>query len=182
MLFMIAADPPEALPVSFDALYHRYAAQMFRVAMGILDSREDAEDAVQDALLRLFRYLHHVPPDTDPGQRAYVLTVARHCAISHRKKNKKSRLLVDISCLADSAADPSQLLLQKEDYRLAMEQIRQLPLTCREVFLLHYVYHTPIRATAYLLSMKESAVKQVITRGRRKLREIYTQEVATYEK
>jgi RNA polymerase sigma-70 factor (ECF subfamily) len=42
---------------AFEQLVERHTAMIFRVAMHIMNSREDAEDIVQDAFLKAFQHL-----------------------------------------------------------------------------------------------------------------------------
>jgi len=42
---------------AFDLLVQRHSERAFRAAMSIVKSREDAEEVVQDAFLRVFRNL-----------------------------------------------------------------------------------------------------------------------------
>jgi RNA polymerase sigma-70 factor, ECF subfamily len=51
LLLSLAAGDERA----FAALYDRYAARMYRVALRLLDCREDAEDVVQDVFLAAVR-------------------------------------------------------------------------------------------------------------------------------
>jgi RNA polymerase sigma-70 factor (ECF subfamily) len=68
-------------------LAHRNAA--FNLAYWILQSREDAEDAVQDAFVRAFRAF-----DTFAGigVRAWLLAIVRNVAYSALDARKRSRI------------------------------------------------------------------------------------------
>ena len=49
------ADPNDAREVEFARIVHEHARFLYRVAHSVLRHAEDAEDAVQDALLKLYR-------------------------------------------------------------------------------------------------------------------------------
>src|SRR5262245_51221986 len=49
---------------AFDELVRRYQRKVYRVAFGILRSTHDADDAVQEAFIRAYRYL----PSLDPAR------------------------------------------------------------------------------------------------------------------
>src|SRR5260370_16362972 len=51
---------------AFDTLSERYRQQLFRAAHRITRSREDAEDAVQDSLLRPFVHMKHFHRTSNP--------------------------------------------------------------------------------------------------------------------
>ena len=71
---------------------HRHSA--FNLAYWILQNREDAEDAVQDAYVRAFRAF-----DTfaGTGARAWILAIVRTVAITALAARKRSRNLNTLS-------------------------------------------------------------------------------------
>src|SRR5215472_15289552 len=73
-------------------IQHRNSA--FNLAYWILQSREDAEDAVQDAFVRAFRAF-----DTfaGTGPRAWLLAIVRNVAYSALDARKRSRTVITIS-------------------------------------------------------------------------------------
>lgn len=83
---MVAEGRPEALA----ALYDRYAAACYGLALRILGDREDAEEAVQDTFVALWRRAGTY----DPGQgRAYswMLRIARNKAIDGLRRRGSAR-------------------------------------------------------------------------------------------
>ena len=56
---------PAAVPLEdFEALMRRYNTRLFRVARAILRDDAEAEDAVQDAYLQVYRKLHEFRGDS----------------------------------------------------------------------------------------------------------------------
>jgi RNA polymerase sigma-70 factor (ECF subfamily) len=70
----IAAEDVNA----FQTLFEREAAGLVRYASGLLGSREDAKDAVQDAFLRFWMHRRRLQPDTDPVR--LLFTIVRNLA------------------------------------------------------------------------------------------------------
>jgi RNA polymerase sigma-70 factor (ECF subfamily) len=64
---------------AFAALYDRFAAQLFRVALAMLGSQPDAEDAVQEVFVNLVKARHRLA--TIENLRAYLFASLRHTAI-----------------------------------------------------------------------------------------------------
>jgi RNA polymerase sigma-70 factor (ECF subfamily) len=62
------------------ALYDRYSRIAYGLAYRILHEAGAAEEAVQDAFLRIWRYSSTFDPARDGG-RAWLLTIVRHSAI-----------------------------------------------------------------------------------------------------
>jgi RNA polymerase sigma factor (sigma-70 family) len=64
---------------AFAALYDRFGRALFQVALGMLGSRQDAEDAVQDMFVSLVRARQRLA-DVD-NLRAYLFASLRHAAL-----------------------------------------------------------------------------------------------------
>jgi len=64
---------------AFAALYDRFGGALFRVALAMLGSRPDAEDAVQDVFVSLVRARQRLA-DVD-NLRAYLFASLRHAAL-----------------------------------------------------------------------------------------------------
>jgi RNA polymerase sigma-70 factor (ECF subfamily) len=81
------ADDREALSL----LFERHRARAYRVAMAVLRSPEDAEDAVQNALLSLLRYEPRVRTDGSVGGLVsqMALRSAQHLAESGERRRAR---------------------------------------------------------------------------------------------
>lgn len=82
----------------FERIYHSYRKQMMLVADRILHNRDEAEDAVQNALLGIARNIKNVPQD-ERVERAYVLTAAKNAALLLLPKQQQRNAMLDISDL-----------------------------------------------------------------------------------
>src|SRR5262249_60008320 len=75
----------------FEELVIRHRDSAFNLAYWILQNREDAEDAVQDAYVRAFRAFDKFAGD---GARAWLLAIVRNVAYSALAARKRSRKVV----------------------------------------------------------------------------------------
>ena len=66
--------------MKFEYIFNSYAKQMIYVANRILGNRQDAEDAAQEALLRIAANIKSVDTTDDARARGYVLTAAKNAA------------------------------------------------------------------------------------------------------
>ena len=122
-------------------LAHRNAA--FNLAYWILQSREDAEDAVQDAFVRAFRAF-----DTfaGTGVRAWLLAIVRNVAYSALDARKRSRNLItlseELSFLGDSVnaasqePSPEAVVIVEEGRQVLLDALTRLPPIHRDVLVL----------------------------------------------
>ena len=121
-------------------LAHRNAA--FNLAYWILQSREDAEDAVQDAFVRAFRAF-----DTfaGTGVRAWLLAIVRNVAYSALDARKRSRNLITLSeelSLGDSVnavsqePSPEAVVIVEEGRQVLLDALTRLPSFQRDILIL----------------------------------------------
>ncbi len=72
-----------------EQIYYDCEQIMYRAAYSILHNKQDAEDAVHDAFLRIVSDIDRIA-SVDPGKRRnYAVIVAKNIAIDHYRKNKK---------------------------------------------------------------------------------------------
>ncbi|MGH7526699.1 MAG: RNA polymerase sigma factor [Gemmatimonadales bacterium] len=82
----IAAGQPDA----FKELFDREFAGLVRYATGVLGSREDARDAVQETFFRLWQNRSRLDPDSDPAR--FLYTIVRNLArdgLRHRAVERR---------------------------------------------------------------------------------------------
>lgn len=183
MLLMFAAMiDDEAERLHFENIYNNYRKQMLLVAERILHQPEDAEDAVQTALLGIARTIKSVPNGNPQVLRAYVLTCAKNAALSMLPKKQQRVQMIDISELSFSSdADLFQQVAASQDYELLIRAIRQLAAPYREVLMLVYVQEQSVKSTAAILRRKEGTVRQQLNRGKKLLVELCRKEGMCFE-
>ncbi len=155
----------------FEDIYDSYSKQMYHVAKGIVTDTQLAEDAVQDALLRIARNISTINTFHPKVVRAYVLTAAKNAAINILKKQKRETSNViayeDISC--DDNADISKIMETTETMEDVKSVMKRLPLMYREVLMLRYVNGMAYSEIAQLLGRSQSTIRQQIVRAKKKL-------------
>ena len=157
----------------FEAVYEAYADQLYRVALSTAGSREDAEDAVQTALLRLSRQLGSLPQN-EQALRAYVLTAAKHCALNLLPKRPEA-VDLDSIVVADSN-DPFETVVASGEYERLLSAIKSLPSIYRDVLMLRYVQQLDTGEISRLLDRPRGTIQKQITRAKALLLQIYQKE------
>jgi RNA polymerase sigma-70 factor, ECF subfamily len=111
-------------------LYDAHGAAVYRLALAILGSRADAQDAVSETFLAAAR--HDLRRIHNP--RAYLLASVRHQAIAIlRRRRRETTTDPADACLFDAqASPPDQTLLA----RRVADALRELPAEQREVIVL----------------------------------------------
>lgn len=153
-------------PAAQWALYDRFVGPMMHVAQRYAPSQADAEDALQDAFIKVFQKL---PDQRDPAAfPGWVRRIVVSTAIDAWHKRRLRRADFDLDDVQHLAAPHASALDQ-----LAVAEIKhlidKLPAGCRLVMLLYTVegYSHPEIAT--LLGISESGSKAHLTRARQRL-------------
>jgi DNA-directed RNA polymerase specialized sigma24 family protein len=71
---------------AFEALAFEHIDALYRAGLRLTRNRWDAEDLVQDAHLRAFRFFHRFQPGTN--FKAWLFTILRNTFINHYRKKK----------------------------------------------------------------------------------------------
>ena len=163
---------------SFAALSNQYREQLFRAAHRITRTREDAEDAVQDTLLRAFVHLGGFQGRSNFGTWLTSITVNSALMILRKKKNAHETAIDGNNdfCLdgpvyeiADHAPDPETRYAQTEEQRFLSAAIQHLRPNLRIVVQIH-LQGRSMRETAEVLGISLSAAKARLFHAKKALR------------
>jgi RNA polymerase sigma-70 factor (ECF subfamily) len=173
--------PPteSAIDESFDevVLPHREAA--YRLACWLLRNEHDAEDAVQEASLRAFRYFRTF---TGGNGRAWFLRIVRNACADWRGHSDHA-----VTDLFDEeehvnegrASDPEELLLQTDRVALIERAMRTLPDRFRELLVRRELEGLSYRDLADVLEIPLGTVMSRLSRARVALRGALDSELNT---
>jgi RNA polymerase sigma-70 factor (ECF subfamily) len=170
----------------FHELIRPYERGAFILAYSILRNREDAEGAVQQAMLNIFSRLTQL--DDVSRFKQWAMRVVENEAKMYRRK-RRQHLYESIDASNSEPAEekpfrprqfadwrelPSDLVEQKEVREAIWRALAELPDIYREVFVLRDVQHLDVAGTAQVLEIGESAVKTRLHRARLMMRESLT--------
>ena len=172
----------QADQLRFEDIYHGYHKQMLFVANRILGNMNDAEDAVQDALLRIARNISSLRNRENWAVRGYVLTIAKNSALKMlTKKQQDDRIVRALNSDATDGDDILSHVLDSLDYELVLRAVRHLDPLYRQVLMLVYIQQQTPKEVADLLGRKEETVRKQLYRGRKLLLEFCKKEGLNYD-
>ncbi|MCK5208094.1 MAG: RNA polymerase sigma-70 factor [Cyclobacteriaceae bacterium] len=87
---------------SYKALYSRYAPKLFAFSRKYLQSREDAEEIVQEVFLRIWEKKDNI--DENQSFSSYVIQAAKHRIFNGFRKNVNKQAYMDFLMYADRAS------------------------------------------------------------------------------
>lgn len=156
---------------AFETLVDRYQGLVFRFLFHFMGHRDDAEDITQETFLQLFRKLDCY----DPAQslKAWLLTMARHLAISHHRRQTPAPLdpAVIGELVRDVVSGPEAEVLSRDEVRIVHEALHQLPDEYREVLVMRYLLDMPLQKVAEVLNIPEGTAKSRVFHARGLLRD-----------
>jgi RNA polymerase sigma-70 factor (ECF subfamily) len=162
---------------AYQALVVRYSGRLFRLAFRITGNEADAEDVVQDALLRGYRRLESFESRSDFG--TWIYRIAVRCALDKIKDDKTddgSRIAgtldreQDGAQIADQEAGPERLLLSGEIRAMQEIAMHGLSPTERTAFVLRHLEDRTTEEIAIAMGIPPNAAKQSVFRAVQKLR------------
>lgn len=138
-----------------------YENTILRMAYSYLHNMEDAEDIVQETVIR---YWQKAPRNMDmTKEKAWLLTVAANLS-KNKLRYKKLRK-------ADELQD-TLIQEEREDLSFVWEAVKTLPVKYREAVHLFYYEGYSTRDIAKILNRNESSVRSDLRRGREQLKKI----------
>ncbi len=155
-------------PAAFARLIDRESPRLLRFAHGLLGTIEEAEDVVQDTLIRLYENAASWEPQARIGTWLH-----RVCYNRSIDKLRRRRTFVDEAMLdevPDSAELPDSALLRSEAVLSVREAVERLPYRQRTAILLFHFQELAQREAAGIMGISEPAFESLLARARRQIR------------
>lgn len=172
----VATTPLAAsIAVSLDQFLAGIGTRAFRFAEAGLRSRDDALDAVQDAMMKMLGYRERPAVEWTPLfwsiLRRKIVDVQRRQRFRLRWLRPEAEGEAEASLdWADAAQPgPSQSHEQREAYARLVQALRGLPARQREAFTLRVLEELDVADTARAMGCSEGSVKTHLSRAREAL-------------
>jgi RNA polymerase sigma-70 factor (ECF subfamily) len=166
---------------AFASLVARHQRQASRLALYLLRDGAEADEAVQDAFVKVFTHIGSYREDL-PFEAWFTRILVNTCRDRQKARRRRDRWQVggldsssDGTQLVETAASntpsPEEQVLQAERRRTIAKAIDALPERQREVFLLCHADGRSSRDVGSLTGLNESTVRVHLFRAIRKLRD-----------
>ena len=169
-------DPPSGgaprhMAATLELFLAEVGTRAFRFAEAGLRSRDDAMDAVQEAMMKMLGYRERPAEEWTP---LFWSILRRKIVDIQRRGNFRLRFFAPSSersedsmvDWADSAAGPSRSHDQREAYSRLTVALRTLPARQREAFTLRVLEELDVADTALAMGCSEGSVKTHLSRAR----------------
>lgn len=171
----VAADDQRAIA----ELYDRFGSLVFRMACQSMPSRAEAEDAVQEVFIRLWRTAGRYD-DRRSALVTWVMLISRRHLVDKLRRSKARLRPASIDQAGEAVArggDVSRMELS-EKMKVVMERIEQLPELQRTVVTRAYLGGQTLRQIGEELGTPLGTVKSALSRALVRLRERGVEELA----
>jgi RNA polymerase sigma-70 factor (ECF subfamily) len=178
----LLATTAQEIPATLDAFLAQVERRAFRVAELNLRHREDALDAVQDAMLRLVGH-YRDKPATEWAPLFWGILRRRIVDLQRRRKVRS----IVVGWLgggrddegdelpswdpADRGPSPLDRLQDSQSWNDLSAALRELPQRQREAFTLRMLEELDVAETAQAMGCSEGSVKTHLSRAMQRLRE-----------
>jgi len=156
-----------------DVLPHLDAA--YNLARWLMRSDQDAQDVVQEAYLRAFRFFSGFQGG---DARAWLMKIVRNTCYTwlHANRPLQEATEFDENSLAPGcqAPNPEELLLQNDSGNLLHKALENLPASLREVLILRELQGMSYREIADITGVPLGTVMSSLSRARGRLRQALT--------
>lgn len=158
---------------SFETAVLPHLDAAYNLARWLTRNDADAEDVVQEAYLRAFRFFGGFHGEDG---RAWLLGIVRNTSYTWMQRNRSPELNMPLDDEPHEAQsddlNPEELLLQKADAQVLRRGMEELPLEFREVLVLRELEEMSYKQIALVADLPLGTVMSRLARARKRLQQI----------
>ena len=170
---------------AFSELMQAHEKRMYAVAFRLCGNHEDAQDCLQDAMIRVYKAISSFKGQSSFATWLYRITTN---ACLDELRRRKTRQSTSLDGLLDTGWSPTDDLDTPERHALMSEKrreiewaIAQLPEDMRAAVVLRDIQGFSYDEIAHMLGANVGTVKSRISRGRERLREKLSETLELFE-
>ncbi len=154
---------------AYSVLVMRHANRYVAVAEKVLYQRQEAEDAVQDAFVKLWQKADQFEPETAKFSTWFYRIVVNQCL--DRKRKKTADALPEDYDIKDDSNGPEENLVEDQRAQQMQQAMDLLPERQKTAIVLCYYEGMSNKEAADVLEVNIKALESLLTRGRKGLKE-----------
>ncbi|HET8885065.1 MAG TPA: sigma-70 family RNA polymerase sigma factor [Salinimicrobium sp.] len=143
--------------------------KMYRLALRLLVSKEAAEDAVQEVLMKLWS--RNEKMSTYKNVEAFAMTMTKNYCFDQLKLKQNNNLKIVHNNYEDHKSSPHQILEVDDELNFVKEIVENLPEQQKVIFQLRDVEQYDFEEIAKMLEMNQTAIRVALSRARKTIRE-----------
>jgi RNA polymerase sigma-70 factor, ECF subfamily len=154
----------------FEAVVLPHLPAAYNLARWLVRNDQDAEDVVQEAYLRAFKFFGGY---RGGESRTWLLTIVRNTCYSWLQRNRSRELTDSIDDAPEDVtadfANPELRLMQNTDAQMVRAALTELPLEFREVMVMRELEELSYKEIAAIADLPIGTVMSRLARGRKRL-------------
>ena len=164
----------------FKLLVMPYSSRLYRMAFRLMNSREEAEDIVQEVYVKLWGMRNDLPKYN--SIEALCVRITRNLCLDHLRRRKVSHDAMKVEQVKQESfpETPSENLEKKEDAELIHKLISALPEPQRSLVHLRHLEGKEYEEIAEMVNMNVNAIRVSISRARKQMREIVEKQYSSW--
>jgi RNA polymerase sigma factor, sigma-70 family len=160
--------------MQFDLIVREYHTMVFRVVLGFVRQREDAEDLTQDVFVSAYKNIEEFRGEAEMSTWLYRIAINLSLNFMDRKKRRDllqagESMLKSLFRIADNTKNPQKVLETEEEERRIQKAISSLPQKQQIAFILTRINDLPQKEVAKMMNISQRAVEQLLLRGKNNL-------------
>jgi RNA polymerase sigma-70 factor (ECF subfamily) len=159
------------MPLDFDEAVRRIRPRLHRYAVRRLGDLHEAEELVQEALLRA--YSHRAQLLTEDDLAAWATVVTGRLVIDRLRVRGRSTSMADVPETARTARDTADVVVARDEARTALDALDAMHPRQAALLWAREVEGQSYEDLCARFGMTEPAVRSVLTRARKALRKEY---------
>ena len=165
---------------AFNELLGQHEKRMYAVCLRMCGNHEDAQDCLQEAMLRVYRAISGFKGQSSFSTWLYRVTMNACLDELRKRKNKPSTSLDGMLDAGWSPADerdtPEKHVLSAEKRTVIQQTIAELPEDMRSAIVLRDIEGCSYEEIAQALDANVGTIKSRISRGRERLRAVLSRQ------
>ena len=170
---------------AFEQLMRQHEGKMYAVALRMCANREDAQDCMQEAMIRAYRAIENFRFQSSFATWVYRITMNTCLDELRRRKVRQATSLdamLDVGWSPAGGDSPEGKALAGERKRELEKAIHSLPEDMRAAIILRDIQGYAYDEIANILDVNVGTIKSRISRGREKLREILADKMELFNR
>ncbi len=139
-----------------------YQHNMYRLALGILRNKQDAEDALSETIVRAYEKRGILRDENK--FKAWIMTILVNVSKNMLKRNSRLQLMEDVSAMEEAIQE------NQNDVWSCVMELGELH---RRIIILFYYEGFSTKEIAKIMKVPEGTVKSRLSRARQQLKEIW---------
>ena len=155
----------------FEHIAAQVRQRVLKVGLDFFSNKDDAEDAAQETMVQLWRYLEHI--DAGRNVEALAVRVAKNCCVNMYRRQQRKADVVNIDQQRvkqqESSNSPQEQLEAKDTQRMLSEALDLLKPRERQLFEMRQIESLSVEEVSEQTGIPKLSVIAMVSAARKKV-------------